>query len=102
MPSHPYRRRVYTCVRKDTYRYFLSPERVNEVWRRLASAYGAIRRNPSFHTQEIKCAKFYFRSTSAGNPVTVIRRRECDDADVREFHGLVGYGIKPLKRAGAG
>jgi hypothetical protein len=100
MPSYPYRRRVPTCVRRDTYRYFFNPGIVDEIWRRLEGAYGTIKRNPSFRTQEIICSKFFFRSTSAGNPVTVIRRRECGPSDVKEFHGLVDYENRVSEHTG--
>ncbi|MFY0536150.1 hypothetical protein [Nannocystis pusilla] len=40
---------------------------------------------------EIAAPRFTLRSTVLGNPITVLRRRECTADDVAELHALLGY-----------
>ena len=86
-----HRERVPACVHPETYKYFLDREAVLATWQRLVDRYGEPRRNPGFRTMEIAAPRFMLRSTLLGNPVTVLRRRDCTAADIAELHALLGY-----------
>lgn len=85
------REKVPACVHPETYKYFLEREEVMPTWQRLAARFGEPRRNPGFRTLEIAAPRFMLRSTLLGNPVTVLRRRDCTAADIAELHALLGY-----------
>mgnify|MGYP000008068766 CR=1 FL=1 len=85
------REKVPACVHPETYKYYLEREAVMETWRRLAERYGQPRRHPGFRTMEISAPRFILRSTLLGNPVTVLRRRDCTAADILELHALLGF-----------
>ncbi len=85
------RERVPACVHPETYKYFLERDAVMAVWARLAERYGAPRRHAGFRTMEIGAPRFILRSTLLGNPITVLRRRDCTPADIVELHALLGY-----------
>lgn len=85
------RERVPACVHPETYKYFLDRDEVLATWRRLAARYGPPRHNHSFRTMEIGASRFTLKATALGNPVTVLRRRECTAADIAELHALLGY-----------
>ncbi|MBX3225825.1 MAG: hypothetical protein KIT84_30390 [Labilithrix sp.] len=82
---------MHACARGGTYKYFFDKGEVAEVWRRLEAAYGPVRRNETFKTIEIESDRFIFRSTFLANPVTVLRKRKCGEADVEALHALIGY-----------
>lgn len=86
-----HREKVPACVHPETYKYFLDRDAVIPTWHKLAARYGAPRHNPSFRTMEIVAPRFTLRATVLGNPVTVLRRRECTAADLAELHALLGY-----------
>ena len=85
------RERVPACVHPETYKYFLEREDVMATWRRLVERYGQPRRPPGFRTLEIGAPRFILRSTLLGNPITVLRRRDCTDADILELHALLRF-----------
>jgi hypothetical protein len=85
-PVLPYREKVIACERGGTFKYFLAADRVQAVWAALSHAYGEVRRDPAMATIEISCAAFIIRSTTLGNPITVMRKRACTDADVAALH----------------
>lgn len=89
--TFPFRERDYACIHPDTYKYFLAPEEVAQVWRRLEAAYGESQINHTFRIQEIETPRLFLRSTTRKNPITVIRKRRCTDADIQALHELVGY-----------
>ena len=82
---------MHACARGGTYKYFFDRSEVADIWRRLESTYGPIRRNDAFKTIEIESDRLIFRSTLLANPVTVFRKRRCAAADVDRFHDIVGY-----------
>ncbi len=86
-----HREKVPACVHPETYKYFLERDEVLATWARLVARYGEARRNPGFRTMEIAAPRFMLRSTLLGNPVTVLRRRDCTPADIAELHALLGY-----------
>lgn len=61
------------------------------TWSRLVERYGEARRNAGFRTMEVAGPRFVLRSTLLGNPITVLRRRDCTPADILELHALLGY-----------
>lgn len=87
----PTRQRSYACIHPRTYKYFFERDKVQTVWQRLADRYGPISRNSSFGVMEIRAERFILRAVLGGNPITVIRRRDCDATDVVEIHELIGY-----------
>ena len=89
--KYPYRMKVPACIHPETYKYFLDPSRVQSVWRELARNYGERREVTSVNTVEIDGARLLFRATGEGNPITVIRKRECAPEDVERFHSLIGF-----------
>jgi hypothetical protein len=89
--TKPYRELVLMCATKETYKYFFAKERVEDTWRLLGERYGLVHRDENLKTMQIDSPRFLFRSTWLANPITVIRKRGCSEADVREFHELVGY-----------
>ncbi|WP_434420354.1 hypothetical protein [Nannocystis pusilla] len=86
-----HREKVPACVHPETYKYFLERDAVIPTWQKLAARWGEPRHNPSFRTMEIAAPRFTLRSTVLGNPITVLRRRECTADDVAELHALLGY-----------
>lgn len=91
METIPYREKVHACIHPETYKYFFPKDMVLDVWARLESRYGSIKRNPHFRTMEIYAKVLIFRSTFLANPITVFRLRRCSADDVADFHQLVGY-----------
>lgn len=85
------RERVPACVHPETFKYFLERDAVIATWSRLAARYGEIRRSPGFKTMEVAGPRFTVRSTLLGNPVTVLRRRDCTPDDIAELHAILGY-----------
>ncbi|MCA9662636.1 MAG: hypothetical protein KC486_30125 [Myxococcales bacterium] len=51
--------------------------------------------NGAFRMMEIEAERFFLRSVIGGNPITVIRKRACTDADIDELHALFGYEGAP-------
>lgn len=90
-PHYPYREPVYTCVEPDTYRYYVAPEAIPEVWRVLGEKYGRVVENKGFRTRQIVCDVFLIRASVNGNPITLIRRHRCSPRDVSRFHDIVGF-----------
>ncbi|MFO7565071.1 MAG: hypothetical protein R6X02_20665 [Enhygromyxa sp.] len=43
----------------------------------------------------MKSARLILRATLSGNPITVIRKRKCTDADIVELHALIGFADQP-------
>ena len=89
----PYRLRVHACIHPETYKYYLDRASVWPTWQALARAFGPIAKNVAFGTQEILTPALIIRSTKLGNPITVIRRRTCTQADVTKFHDVVGFAV---------
>jgi hypothetical protein len=85
------RERVPACVHAETYKYFLERDEVMATWGRLVARYGAVRRDDGFKTIEIAAPRFTVRSTQLGNPITVLRRRDCTAGDIAELHAILGY-----------
>lgn len=85
------REKVPACVHPETYKYYLEREDVMATWQRLSERYGQPRRHAGFRTMEIGGPRFILRSTLLGNPITVLRRRDCTPADILELHTLLGY-----------
>ena len=91
----PYRELVHACARGGTYKYFFDKNDVIEVWRRLEVRYGPVRRNDAFKTIEIESDRLILRSTLLMNPITVFRKRRCENGDIEELHAIVGYSHNP-------
>lgn len=86
-----YRELVVNCDRRGTYKYFFPKERVLDVWRILEECYGPIHHLPTFGVMEIRGARFLFRATKVGNPITVIPHRSCSHDDVARLHQIIGF-----------
>ena len=82
---------VPACSHRHTYKYFLEGDAVEAAWATLAARYGEIVKHPTLGTMEIRSQRLLFRSVVGGNPITVIRRSRCSQADVAEFHQLIGF-----------
>ena len=87
----PYRELVHACARGGTYKYFFDKKEVVDVWARLERRYGPVRRNDVFKTMEIESEHLILRSTFLMNPITVFRKRRCEERDIAELHAIVGY-----------
>ncbi len=85
------RERVPACVHPETYKYFLERDEVVAVWQRLVARYGELRKDLAFRAMEVVAPRFRVRATLLGNPVTVLRRRDCTADDIAELHALLGY-----------
>jgi lauroyl/myristoyl acyltransferase len=90
-----HRERSYACIHPETYKYFFEVHEVRRVWAVLEASYGSIIVTPGFGIMEIQAERFLFRATRGGNPITVIRRRRCTEADVLELHERIGYHESP-------
>ena len=86
-----HRERVPACVHPETYKYFLERDEVVATWERLAARYGPPRRDPGLRPREVVAPRFRVRATQLGNPVTVLRRRDCTPDDIAELHALLGF-----------
>lgn len=86
-----HRERSYACIHPETYKYFFALDEVRRVWGVLEACYGPIEHTPGFGVIEIKAERFLFRAVASGNPITVIRRRGCTEADVEALHERIGY-----------
>jgi len=87
----PYRMKVYACIHPETYKYFLDPVEVDSVWKELARAFGERREVSSVKTVEIDGTRLLVRAPEGGNPITVIRKRDCTEGDVERFHAVIGF-----------
>jgi hypothetical protein len=87
----PYREKVIACERGGTYKYFLAADRVEPVWAALVQTYGEAVRNEALATIEIVTSAFILRSTWLRNPITVFRKRACNEADVQALHRVLGF-----------
>lgn len=86
-----HRERSYACIHPETYKYFFPVDEVRRVWRTLEEHYGPVETTPGFGVVEIRSERFLFRATRGGNPITVIRRRDCTPSDVATLHERIGY-----------
>lgn len=87
----PYRELHRACIHPETYKYFFTREEVPAVWGRLKAEFGEPRSLPSVHVVEIETRRLLLRATSAGNPITVIRKRSCGPEDIARLHALFGF-----------
>lgn len=87
----PYREKVIACERGGTFKYFLARDAVFSTWLALGERYGSVQRNDVMHTIEIRGTRLLFRATLLGNPITVFRLPDCMEADVVQFHELIGF-----------
>ncbi len=94
MSHFPYRRRSVACIHPDTYKYFLDPALVDEVWQRLETRYGPPQRNEAFRTIDVETPHFFLRAVIGGNPITLIRKRSCPIEAIDECHELLRYQSK--------
>lgn len=90
-----YRERSYACIHPETYKYFFAVDEVRGVWSTLQQHYGPLAVTPGFGVLEIRSARFLFRAVGGGNPITVIRLRECTPGDVVTLHERIGYRGDP-------
>jgi len=91
----PFRRRVPACIHPVTYKYFLEPDAVEGAWGGRACAFGEVRRIAGLGLRQIDNDRFVIRSTAEGNPITVIRTRQCCPADIARLHGILGFREVP-------
>ncbi len=91
MTAAPSRERHFACIHPETYKYFFHRDDVAEIWQRLEQTYGPSEVTPGFGVREIQSRCFIFRAVAGGNPITVIRTRQCTADDVAQFHRIVGY-----------
>jgi len=94
-PPLVHRERSYACIHPETYKYFFAVGEVRRVWGVLERCYGPIEVTPGFGVIQIQAERFLFRSVASGNPITVIRRRGCTEADVATLHERIGYVPEP-------
>ena len=87
----PFRKKLEACIHPRTYKYFLSPDAVADVWGRCARELGEVRRNPALPLIEIDGEHLLLRAPVSGNPITVIRKRSCASADVTRLHEVFGF-----------
>lgn len=92
-----HRERSYACIHPETYKYFFDVHEVRRVWAVLERCYGPITTTPGFGVIEIQSERFLFRAVGGGNPITVIRRRGCTEADVATLHEHIGYRESPAR-----
>lgn len=85
------RERVRACIHPETFKYFVARDDVLDTWSRLSRAYGEPVVTDGFGVVEIRHPRFFIRATRMLNPITVIRRRYCTDADVQAIHDLLGF-----------
>lgn len=97
----PYRERVHACIHPETFKYFLERGKVAGVWEALERRYGPIKGNGAFRMAEIEGEHFWLRAVIGGNPITVIRKRSCDDAAIAELHRLLGFVDADARRGAA-
>ncbi len=91
----PYREKVIACERGGTFKYFIARDAVFSTWIALGQTYGPVQRNDVMHTIEIRGTRLLFRATLLGNPITVFRLPDCMEADVLQFHELIGFAEAP-------
>ncbi len=89
--KHPRRDLVVGCRTPQTYKYWLPLAQVPTAWALLREAYGPLRTNEAFGTQELHTPSLIMRSTRIGNPLTVFRTRSCSEADLERFHQLIDF-----------
>jgi len=83
--------KAHRCITPVAYKYYFLGEQVSDVWTLLEEKYGPVRRDDNFHVMEIRSSAFIFRALFNGNPITVIRKRRCLNADVRSLHQTIGF-----------
>lgn len=91
MLTFPFRNRSVSCIHPETYQYFFNPNETERVWSRLETHYGEICENHTFHTIEIVTPAFFLRAVETGNPITVIRKRNCTSGDIATLHDLFNF-----------
>ena len=89
--SFPFRRRVHACTHPETFKYFLHPDDVAHTWQRLTDRFGAPRRIEGFGLLEMSDNRLLLRAPGSGNPLTVIRTRDCQDEDVADLHRRLAF-----------
>jgi len=87
----PFREQVHACIHPESFKYFIDPDLVEEMWEHLLARFGEVRRNPSFGTIEIESDGLFLRATAARNPITVIRKTNRSRHDLEAFHTLIGF-----------
>ena len=90
----PFRTRLEACIHPETFKYFLEGAVVSDVWQRLSDTYGTPERNVIIPMLQIDGRTLIIRAPACGNPITVIRKRKCTEADVVELHQLFGFELE--------
>ena len=69
----------------------MAPECVSAVWEQLESEFGGRQRIGGFNLIQIDARPFLLRATAAGNPITVVRKRDCRNEDVSRLHQILQF-----------
>jgi hypothetical protein len=87
----PYRERSYACIHPHTFKYYFERSSVIPLWRALSARFGGVEVNRGFNVMQIDSGVFLLRAVIGGNPITVIRKRDCGDCDIASLHEVFGY-----------
>jgi hypothetical protein len=90
----PFRKRDYSCLTRLTYKYFVEPERIAEIWRLLEAELGPIQRIEPMRVQQISSPALIVRSTFDGNPITVMQR-SIEPGALDRVHAIFGFTEEP-------
>ena len=86
-----WRVRVHACVKASTYKYFLDPGALQDVWHELEGAFGRAQTIAGFNLVQISTKSFVARAPSCGNPITVVRKRDFVEEDIRCLHRIFAF-----------
>lgn len=85
------RQRVHACIHPETFKYFFPRSRVLALWAEIETRYGAPTTQGAFRIMELETEHFWLRSVIGGNPITVLRKRNCSDEAIAELHRIFGF-----------
>ncbi len=87
----PFRKAVHACSHPRTYKYFLDPDAAPRAWAALQDRCGVARSIAGIGAIELNTDALLLRAPVCGNPITVIRTRDCRSEHVDDFHTIIGF-----------
>lgn len=85
------RLKVHSCQNSSTYKYFVSPDRISEIWKALEDAFGEVEEVGVFSLRQISNTAFTLRASPMGNPITVIQSRDCAAEMLEQLHQILQF-----------
>ncbi|MFK7873048.1 MAG: hypothetical protein AB8C84_07745 [Oligoflexales bacterium] len=86
----PYRVKVRSCIRENTYKYFLEKEECQKIWGIFCKIYGEEKIFPYFFIRQIENTHLILRYLDRDSSITVIEKEIISDHERNHILQLMG------------